>query len=255
MNVIIYTFNPVNVSYSATNTDNNYPLSNLNSFYEKDIWKSANNNNNQVLILDTINTQPGKDYAIVRGSNILIMLQEGMGEVKLQCALDANFTNGLTTVYDYKTQGFNEIIRFTAYGRRYWRILFQNTQGYIPQVANFWIGTAYDLGDVYSYPFQEIIPEYKTHTNITLDGRIKKSQIYNGYHNTWNLTFKNINTDTQLKLREIYNRQRGSLIPFYFSDAEGRLHYVRFDDDNLPIEITKPGQYADINIKLRSIEL
>lgn len=251
-NLKFYPCNPVAITYTATSTNSNYPLSNLKLFYESDMWMSANNNNMQQLLIDYI--LPEKTYAIIRNSNIPEIIDND-GVVKLQSAANAGFTVSLVTHNNWVMGGslFSELTTFPTNVRRYWRILFEDTAGFIPRVGNFWVGKEVDLLAWNAYPYTPGNYVYNTSKGVALDGKVRTSQTYGG-HRHWELTMQNIDLASKNIFKSLFASVRGDMTPLYFTDVDSALFLVRFSEGTDPLTVSAVN-LASGQILLESIEV
>jgi hypothetical protein len=253
---LLFHYSPIlSITYTSTSADASYPLTNLNSVYVADIWKSANNTNGQQLAADYALT--GKTFVIVDGSNIQAII-DAAGTVKLQSAADSAFTTSVTTWKNWTTGGdaFNIYTLISAASnRQYWRILYEDTASTIPYVGNFWIGTTADLGFWHAYPYRGGQKSFNVVEGVARDGRIRTSEIYSGGRRLWSLPLKNISSTVASTFSTFFNLMRGKANPFYFSDVNGNTYLVMFDMDEDPTQAITAGDISESNIELKSIEV
>jgi hypothetical protein len=253
-NLKFYSCNALALTYSSTSADAAYPLTNLQTNFEDEYWKSANSTNLQQLAADANALSYSIfNYAIINNSNIAAIVAAG-GTVRLQCATDSGFTTGLVTIKRWQIgyDAFNAISAITSTAR-YWRIYFENCASIIPYVAIFWLGTVLDLGDVNSYPYEPALPEYDTNEVKAISGHLRTSQTTSGARKYWKLPLKNISSTVQNNLATFFATAYGKLNPFYFTDADGNFYQVMFDMDKPPTTVDKAGAIGNSQILLKTI--
>ena len=254
-NIKLYKYNPLYTTYYASgSTDASYPLTNLNSFYSADYWKSANSTNGQYLRM--LDTTSSKTFCIIDNSNIQAIVTAG-GRVYLASSNDPAFGSGITTIKRWETayDTFSRVTTFTSNSHQYFRIYYEVLASIVPYVGNFWVGIELDLGVPYAYPFQSGLKQYQTSEAIALNGCIRSSQAYSGGRKYWKLPLKTLSTTIQGYFNTFFDAVRGKGCPFYFLDTDGTtLDFVSFDMDENPL-LTAQVNYADGEITMKTIEV
>ena len=254
-NIKLYKFNPINTTYYASgSTDASYPLTNLNSFYSSDYWKSANSTNGQYLRM--LDTTSGKTFCVIDNSNIQAIVTAG-GRVILASSNDPAFGSGITTIKRWESgyDAFSRITTFASNSHQYFRIYYEVLASIVPYVGNFWIGIELDLGVPYAYSFKAGAKGYSTTERIALNGYLRGSQSVSGGRSFWKLPLKTLSTTIQGYFTTFFNSVQGKGIPFYFLDTDGTtLSLVTFDMDENPLDLTQVN-YADGEIIMKSIEV
>jgi len=223
--------------------DSSFPLSNLKTYFEDDLWKSSNNSNGQALTID-FGAAKACDSLVLAEENIRDM--SGGGDVVLQADTSAGFGSPTTVLANLVggedvDDGTRRVFEFSSLSRRYWRILFINTDATIPQIGQIYLDTRLDFENAYDWPYRKGSPQFETFVSPAVDGRIRTSQQYAG-RLSQSFTFSLQNNTVRTNYLAFVERVRGRLRPFYFRDHEDGFGFFVSDQDLLPVDTTRYAQ-------------
>lgn len=229
---------------SATSTDSLYPLTNIQTYYADQVWKSAvlsTSTNPQYFIIDfgvatTVDTLVLDGYAFANADS---------GFPTLQGATDSGFTAGVVTFLGGQidpTVGIKPAayFTFTSTSRRYWRLNIPNA-GFASNpnqitIGNIFLCSRLDFGYPYNFPYKNTARKYQTIESVALDGRVRMAQTYGG-RKFWEFDLTLLPDTTKATFVTLFSTTRGKLRPFYFIDTDGTtVNYVYLDMDYDPSE-------------------
>lgn len=238
---------------SATSTDASFPLSNLQTYYADDLWKSASTSA-QTLVLD---------FGAATSCDYLVLENYAFGNadsVVLQGANDSIFTSGVTTVIGAGTidpavtpSPNPAYFSFTATSRRYWRLsvaIATPPLAAVPYVGNIFLGSKLDMGYSYDFPYVSLNKIFSTVSAEALDGRLRTAQSFGG-RTIFELKLTNLPDTTKTSFQTFINTVRGALRPFYFLDYNSSIYYGHFDGDYIPME-TQRYNLNNVKFKIKS---
>lgn len=265
-NLIIYAANLSLTTYTMSLAENTlFPLANLSNYVAGSLWKSSALTAGQWLQCRSIYTYTAdtyKDYILVDGANIGAIMDAG-GRVRIQAAMDSGYTTQLTTHWDTDIDGGIYGIRalpITLTNKSYFRILYDNCGGLTPQIGNFFVGRAFDLGATYNFGYKDGAKRYEAVTeSISLTGLIRTSSVYTGGRKVWKIAFKTgnaLNAAKKIEWNTFYDKVNGRLRPFYLLDVDGVTYaLVNCDFDDNPITAVAVGanEIPDIIFKAQTI--
>lgn len=219
---------------SATSTDSNFPLVNLQSYYPDQVWKSASTGAQSIVI----------DFGSARACDYIVIDNFSFGNadsVILEAANDSGFSSGLVTPIPGGTifAGTDTIpnyFSFSSQTKRFWRLrltIASPPLANAPYIGNWFLGAKLDWGYPYEYPYKNAARKFATKEGTALDGRLRMAQTYSG-RRTWAFDMMNIPDTTKNLFVTMYGVIRGRLRPFYFVDVDAvstSLVHLDLDDD------------------------
>lgn len=210
-----------------------YPLSNLSTYIPTDEWSSSANTNAQTLSID-LGSAKAIDTIILHNHNLNLMTT-----VKLQVDAAGNpaFSSPVDVVANLVTGATAGIFKteFGATTKRYWRILFTDTNAVIPAIGQLFLSSKFDVGQPYDAPFEGGNDEYETAQKTSLSGVDRASQNFGG-KTIFKISFSLGGVTFKLAWIAFHNKVRGRLCPFYFADVEDSIYLVKFTQDYNPAE-------------------
>lgn len=216
---------------SATSTNASYPLANLQTYFARDQWRSANTNANQALVID---------FGAARYCDFLVLENHNFPSAYssvpfiLEAASDSGFTTNLVTVVeDLDTFGASVPVHqvFAAVSRRYWRINFGSAVlSAAPQLGQIFLGSAFSFGSEYEFGAKRDNRVFKTSIVEALDGSIRTAQAFAG-RRKYELQFRLQSNTIIASWNTFVDVIRGALRPFYLLDVDGTtIRYVHAPD-------------------------
>lgn len=237
---------------TMSETENSsFPLSNLKTYFEADLWKSSNSTNGQTI---TIN------FGSARSRNFIALAKSNHDNITtavLEAADDSGFTTGLVTpVSNLRTAtptvsdaaNNREIFEFSAVTKQYWRIRYADLTAVppngpkTPEIGQIFIDTLFQFQFPYDFPYEKDNARFQTTERVALDGRLRMSQPFQG--RVWNrFRFSLFNDATRTSFLTFQKTVRGKLYPWYFLDVDGTtLYYVHAENDMIPVETRRYQQ-------------
>ena len=204
-----------------------YPLTNLNNYCINDLWKSPSAANGQTLNMDAGSALP-MDTLILHNHNF-----SGMTSVKLQYGY--NDEPGFSGAIDIATvSGLSSdpiVITFASKTKRYRRLLFEDTNGIIPQLGQIFLCAAKTLPLYSNMPKRGL--ESVTSIKAAIDGTRRGCRSYEDREKFAMSWGKKTQADEAI-WQGLVRSAAGRCNPFYFTDMDGNIHFVRFDLDYMP---------------------
>lgn len=238
---------------SATSTDSSYPLTNLQTYFASDTWKSASVAANQTLVID---------FGVSTACDFIVLENYASGNadsVVLEADTVSNFASATTvisagTIDPSLTPSPNPAyFTFSSVSRRYWRLKYNLSAGSlaaVPYVGNWFLGAKMDFGYSYDYPYKSKDKKYETVEKVALDGRIRTAQPYAG-RQMFEVKLSLLNDATKTNFQTFVSKVRGKLRPFYISDVDNAVYYVHFDGDYMAMDTIR-YQLNNVPIKLKA---
>lgn len=218
---------------SATSTDGSYPLTNLQTYYEADQWRSASTADNQQLAID-FGAAVSIGALAIANHNFTSITSDG--SISLQGADDSGFTTNVTTpTSSLKSASDPYVFTFTAVSRRYWRIFFASTIGVTPapRLGSFFLSAGLIFPTTYEFGGRRGAPRFQTSFSRNLDGSKRGAQAFGG-SKVFEIQFRFFNDTVRSSYINFLGTVRGELRPFYFADADDAVYYVHLLSDYQP---------------------
>lgn len=218
---------------SATSTDSSFPLTNIQTYFADQVWKSASTAANQTLVID---------FGAVKTCDFLVLDGFASGNadsVVLEADTVSNFASAVTVIAagiidPSLTPTSPAYFSFSSTSKRYWRLRYVLSAGSlaaVPYVGNLYLGAKMDFGYAYSFPYKNTNRSYETVEKKALDGRIRTSQPYAG-RKTWEFDITTLPDATKVLFQTFFQTVRGKMRPFYFVDFDGvTVTLVHLDTD------------------------
>lgn len=226
---------------SATSTDASYPLINLQTGYEADLWKSAALTNAQKLVIDFGAATPINSM-VLNAHNFGSLGFTGSQGVNLIGADDAALTtNPVTAVVLVQSDlaGNPMIVRtFATQTKRYWGLWFNigaGTMSQYPTLGSFFVAGYMTFSSPQSFPFRALDPQFITVVSTTISGRLRSTQVLPG-RAMFEFQFKLQTAQFRLDFQYFLKIVRGRLRPFYFIDTDSSVYYVQLTQDYNPVD-------------------
>jgi hypothetical protein len=237
---------------SATATDSNFPLVNIQSYYPDQIWKSTSTGAQSVTI----------DFGAAKQCDFIVLDTYSWGNadsVILECANDSGFTSGLVTaiaggIIYAGTSVTTDYYSFASQIRRYWRLrltIASPPLANVPYIGNWFLGSKLDWGQTYSYPYKNTNRKYQTVETTALDGRLRMTQVYAG-RPYWEFDMSNLSDAVKALFQTMYGVVRGKLRPFYFVDVDGataNLVHMDLDYDSTETRVFNVNDVKKLILK------
>ena len=223
-----------------------YPITNLQDYEPDTYWGSNALTNPQHLWFDLAGS---------RALNCAVLgYYDFYDDAGLVVSMSGSTNNSTWTLLSNNITSTNgsgfTVLPFTAANYRYIKINMVGLHSAQPFMGLFFVGYAVDFTTPYELSSKTDNSQYETSESITLDGRIRTSQVYDGRY-VDELTFKLQDATWEgLWNSTVMPITRGKLRPFFFIDADGTARYMHFVEDYIPITNTRPGRY-DVSIKMR----
>ena len=238
-----------NYSISASHgSDASYPVTNIQDYEYDTIWKSSDASSTpQYLWFDLLSTQT-LDAIILHNYNIGT---DPNGFITLSGSTNNSTWSAIATdSIAYLSTG--PVVRtFTAASYRYIKVFLNGIIEAAPYIGNVFIGSLLEFNTPYEFGYKKADTSYQTTEVVTLDGRIRTSQIMNGRY-IWELSFKLQDDTLANNFRTFIYRVGGKESPFYFIDTDGStVRYVHLTSDYVPVTTYR---YGKNNITLKMLE-
>ena len=143
---------------------------------------------------------------------------------------DGNFASPVNAV----TLKGGWIFPFSSVTKRYWRIMFTDTNSLIPVCSLLLLGSQLALPHTQDWDFNIGDLQFTTNTKYALDGLTRTSRIGGGrgkHQFKISLTDDTFRTNWQALLAKTF----GAANPFFWTDDAGTWRISHFQDDYLPI--------------------
>ena len=223
-------------TYTMSLSENtSYPLANLSNYILTDLWKSSADTNNQWLKID-LGTAKACDFISIDQHNF-----NSMTTVTLQVGTtdDGNFAVPINVIYgSYLLASGRVLVTFGTVTKRYWRILFENTNSTTPQLGQVFIGSVFDSVHTQSFPYKAKGEEFLTTRRRSISGIARGVQVFAGVL-TFELKFEMMDDTFRTNWLSFHQKVRGGLCPFYFSDDGSTYYYMLLDKDLDSVEIMR----------------
>jgi hypothetical protein len=249
-NPIFYAADMSSAVFTASLSANaSYPVSNLNTNIPTLYWQSSASTNSQTLNID-LGSAKSCNFLAIGSHNFA-----GMTIVNFQIdnADNPAFPNPTTIIpvnndfalSPYLNNSFNG-----NYTKRYWRLIFTNTNSIIPQCGLILLGTFLTMPYPYNMDAELNNKQFVTTTKETLSGIIRTSRQMAG-RKRMEVTFTLIDDATVTSYQTMMNAIQGSLNPFFFADHLGTLHIVHLEDDYIPAQGLRANVNDIVRMKMR----
>ena len=219
--------------------DANYPLVNLHSNLPSMLWKSSANTNAQTLKID-LGSAKAVDFLAIGSSNFY-----SMTTTKLQYATtdDGNFSDPVDAFTDFNDpDNAPYVCTFTLATKRYWRIIFTNTGGIIPQIGLLLLGAKMAMPFNYDMDAELWNKQFTTNGIRAIDGTLRTASTIGGWKRA-EVSFTILSDATATAWQALMDKIKGKLNPFFFADHLGEIHIVHSEEDYVPVQ----GRRYNIN--------
>jgi len=216
-----------------------YPLSNLNTNLPSLIWRSDGGYNDQTLIVD-MGSIKGCDFLALGAYN-----WSGMTTVKLQVGTtdDGAFDSPVDLFTSIPGAPAAPVVFTFGYTtRRYWRILFSDTNDLIPECGLLLLGAKMQMPFNYNMDAETGNKKFATTAKESLSGILRTSRQTAG-RKRMEITFTLIDNSTVINWLRVMDAIQGRLNPFFFKDADDTLDIWHSEDDYVPAK----GVRANVN--------
>lgn len=210
-----------------------YPLSNLSTYIPTDEWSSSAATNAQTLKID-LGSAKAIDTIILDNHNVNLMTTVSL---QVDAADNPAFPNPVDVVADLSDTltGNIDKVEFAAATKRYWRILFTDTNSVIPAIGQIFLSSKFDVAQPYDAPFEGGNDEYTTAQKTSLSGVDRASQNFGG-KTIFKIAFTLGDVTFKTNWIAFHNKVRGRFCPFYFADVDDAIRLVKFTQDYNPAE-------------------
>lgn len=233
---------------TATSTNASYPLTNLQTYFAADEWRSDSTAADQYLNIDLGAAR--NVSAIVIGTHNFDLL--GADKVSLYGATAANYSDEVKEVDDLAVATDPNWFPFTQVTKRYWRIKFALAVGSLsvePALGNLYLGDELEFSSQYEFGAVQDDAEFQTTKAVNLSGEIRAAQAIGG-RGVYELRFMLQDDTLRSDYQTFMKLCRGGLRPFYFLDSDGTtIRYVHAED-YVPIRKQRYGRSDIARLRL-----
>jgi len=223
-----------------------YPLDNLHTNVPALPWKSSALTNGQTLNID-LGSAWACDFVALGAHNLL-----SMGNVKLQVGtidngafatpIDVAVLNGLAV-----SPG---VVTFASVTKRYWRILFTDTNYVTPQIGLLLLGSKFATPFPYDSDSAIGNKQFSTSSKLDMYGTIRTSRQIPG-RERMEVTFTLVDDATVTAFLAFMNIVQGQWNPFFFVDHKGTLHIMHFEEDYIEAKSVRYNINDIARLKMR----
>lgn len=225
----------------SENTD--YPLSNLHTNIPTLLWKSSANTNNQTLNID-LGSAKACDFIAIGSHNWADMT---IANLQIDNADNPAFPNPTTIIPVNNAFTISPIVlTFTIVTKRYWRILFTNTNSIIPECGLLFLGPKMIMPYNYNMDDERGNKQFETNVKSSLSGILRTARQIAG-RQRMEVSFTLIDDTTAAAWQTMMDAVQGRLNPFFFKDHLDTIHILHFEDDYIPAK----GKRANVNDLVR----
>jgi hypothetical protein len=226
--------------------DPNYPLVNLTDYDPYTLWKSSDNT--------TMNQWLQIDMGSAVSCNYIIVDQQDANAIPsgyvLYASSTSDFSADVTTITTLDVSKTYEFKSFSAFARRYWRLVLSEPTGTdYWTIGNLFIGTCVSSLP-YQYGYRTEALEHAVVQKIALDGRIRTSRNYTGGRKIFEVTFPIQDNTFRSAWLTFCSTIKNSQFPFYFTDFDSTPYYVMFDRPYNPLTTVAYGWNAVESVKM-----
>ncbi len=231
-NPVFYAADLASVVFTMSLTENaSFPLANLSTYLPLDLWKSSAATNAQTLKID-LGSAKACDFLALGSYN-----WSGMTTVSLQVdnADNPAFTSPVDVLPAANPFASAPVVStFSSLTKRYWRILFTNTNSIVPQAGLLLLGSQLALTQTYDWDFNIGDKEFTTNKRASIEGTIRTVRLGGGRgKHTFKISLTNdaFRTSWQALCAKTY----GSANPFFWADHAATIRISHFEADYMPI--------------------
>ena len=231
---------------SITSEATGYPKENLQDRNFNRIWKSSSAPTNQVIHIDLNEATLSKEYIILGGNNLYSItgaISVGHTDQSDYSSIVASVAYTAATASDEPTMLRNFLAASTD---RYWEINLMSLDSDV-EIGNIFIGTdlIHPVPNIWPFPYGD---RFDGISLLTGSGGTRHSVKSYGERKVWNLDWEAIDETHKGYFDTWKAIVEGPHYPFYFSDKDGNLYFVRAVQSEI---LTVETAYQMYSVRLR----
>jgi hypothetical protein len=223
-----------NVYTMSLTEDANYPLSNLSTYIPTDEWRSSANTNSQTLKID-FGIAKAIDTLILDSHNINLMTLTALQYDATDNPSFAIPVSAIAELQVFSPTGLIDKFEFNSVRKRYWRLLFSDTNTLVPRIGQIFLSGKFDAAQPYDEGYRGGNKQHETEVQKSLSGVERASQAFAG-KTVFEISFSIAGETFRTNWIAFHNKVRGKLCPFYFADMDDAIYLVKFEQDYNPAE-------------------
>jgi hypothetical protein len=245
-NPVFYAADHSGTTFTMSLSENtSFPLSNLHTNLAAMLWKSSANTNSQTLKID-LGSAKACDFIGIGAYN-----WDTMTTVSFQYATtdDGNFSDPQTVTSAFFGVSAPFIHAFNSVTKRYWRIIFTNTNSLIPQCGLLYLGLKMAMPYNYNMDVDKNNKQFTTDSKSSLDGTLRTTKQIDGRKRI-EASFTLVDDTTATAWQTLLDKIQGKLNPFFFVDDASVIHIMHFEEDYIPVQCVRANVNDIVRLKM-----